>query len=241
MSAPLVVNTVDGTCWTRREATRDGQPLYAMADCRRCPELVMATLAELAEHGIAGTADVLPVPAGPVAVRQPVEEVEAERDRLSRDLRGVFGTLDAVRGLLAESTPFLPGDGRDAIVRAVEWLAADRDARRRQVNELQARVAELEAAPTVVYRAEHPDSGIVLGTYSNREAAVAHCEALATREGATGLVSWVPDDSDALSPEELTYFDVEYCDGDDVPSQTCTGYVVTPLEVASAYDPEAEE
>ncbi|MFI1676997.1 hypothetical protein [Streptomyces sp. NPDC020607] len=93
----------------------------------------------------------------------------------------------------------------------------------------------------IAYRAEHPDSGIVLRTYSNREAAVAHCEALATREGATGLVSWVPDDGDAFSPEELTYFDVEYCDGDDVPVQTCTGYVVTPLEIASAYDEEANE
>ena len=64
MSAPLVVNTTDGTCWTRREAMRDGEPLYAMADCARCPELVMATYAELAEHGIAGSADALPMPVG---------------------------------------------------------------------------------------------------------------------------------------------------------------------------------
>lgn len=118
----------------------------------------------------------------------------------------------------------------EALDDAVKALKTDRD-----------RIAELEAAPTFVYRAEHPDSGIVLGTYCNREAAVAHCEALARREGSTGLVSWVPDDGDALSPEELTFFDVEYCDGDDVPVQTCTGYVVTPLEVASGYDEEADE
>ncbi|WP_309049276.1 hypothetical protein [Streptomyces sp.] len=103
------------------------------------------------------------------------------------------------------------------------------------------RVAELEAAPTTVYRAEHPDSGITLGHYRSIDAAHQHCETLARREGATGLVSWVPDDGDALSPEELTFFDVEYCDGDDVPVQTCTGYVVTPLEVASEYDEEADE
>ncbi|MDX3637344.1 hypothetical protein PV728_45590 [Streptomyces europaeiscabiei] len=102
-------------------------------------------------------------------------------------------------------------------------------------------LAELEAAPTFVYRAEHPDSGIVLGVYSTRDAAAAHCEALATREGATGLVSWVPDDGDALSPEELTYFDVEYCDGDDVPVQTCTGYVVTPLVIADEHESGADE
>lgn len=109
------------------------------------------------------------------------------------------------------------------------------------IRQAEARVAELEAAPAFLYRAEHPDSGVVLGTYSNREAAVAHCEAIARREGATGLVSWVPDDGDALSPEELTFFDVEYCDGDDVPVQTCTGYVVTPLKVAAEYDAEADE
>lgn len=96
-------------------------------------------------------------------------------------------------------------------------------------------------APLFVYRAEHPDSGITLGTYSTREAACKHCETVARRKGSTGLVAWVPDNGDALSPEELTFFDVEYCDGDDVPSQTCTGYVVTPLEIASEYDEEADE
>ena len=65
MSAPLVVNTTDGTCWTRREGTRDGQALYAPEKCGQCPEFVMATLTELAEHGIAGSADALPMPVGP--------------------------------------------------------------------------------------------------------------------------------------------------------------------------------
>jgi hypothetical protein len=65
VSAPLVVNTMDGTVWTRRGALRDGEALYAMAEVRDCPELVMSTLAELAEHVIVGSADVLPVPVGP--------------------------------------------------------------------------------------------------------------------------------------------------------------------------------
>lgn len=72
VSAPLVVNTVEGAVWTRREATRDGQALYALAGCERCPELAMATYAELAEHGIAGTADALPVPVGPQAQVDPI-------------------------------------------------------------------------------------------------------------------------------------------------------------------------
>ncbi|MCM1974594.1 hypothetical protein [Streptomyces sp. G1] len=65
MSGPLVVNTKDGTVWTRRGAFRGGEPLYAPQAICQCPELVMATLPELAEHGIAGTADALPMPVGP--------------------------------------------------------------------------------------------------------------------------------------------------------------------------------
>lgn len=62
---PLVVNTKDGVTWLRRTVTSDGHGLYAVTDSCKCPEYLMATLAELAEHGIAGSADVLPVPAGP--------------------------------------------------------------------------------------------------------------------------------------------------------------------------------
>ncbi|MGW3192158.1 hypothetical protein ACWDBT_30440 [Streptomyces ardesiacus] len=67
MSAPLVVNTRDGACWTRRAVTAGGIALYALADVCSCPEFVMATLAELAERGIVGSADALPMPVGPEA------------------------------------------------------------------------------------------------------------------------------------------------------------------------------
>ena len=76
MSAPLVVNTKDGVCWTRRSVTASGLALYAPEGVCKCPEFVMATLAELAEHGIVGSADVLPVPSGPV--QQVPEGLEVE-------------------------------------------------------------------------------------------------------------------------------------------------------------------
>lgn len=90
MSAPLVVNTVDGTCWTRRGSLRGGAPLYAPADVCRCPEFVMATLAELAEHGIVGSADVLPMPVGskPQAETLPLKVV-AELNNLRMRLAGM--------------------------------------------------------------------------------------------------------------------------------------------------------
>lgn len=88
MSAPLVVNTTDGTCWTRRTVTSSGIALYAPEGVCSCPEFVMATLAELAEHGISGSADVLPVPVGPQMPDFPppptteVEKLHSERARL---------------------------------------------------------------------------------------------------------------------------------------------------------------
>jgi hypothetical protein len=65
VSAPLVVNTNDGAVWTRREGSRDGEALYAPEKCGTCPQFVMVTLTELAELGIAGSADALPVPVVP--------------------------------------------------------------------------------------------------------------------------------------------------------------------------------
>lgn len=63
----MVVNTTDGMVWTRRAVTRGGLALYAPEGVCQCPEYVMATEAELAEHGISGSVDVLPVPVGPAA------------------------------------------------------------------------------------------------------------------------------------------------------------------------------
>ncbi|NUT07579.1 MAG: hypothetical protein HOV76_29325 [Hamadaea sp.] len=83
MSAPLVVNTKDGACWTRRTVTEGGIALYALADVCKCPEYVMATLAELAERGIVGSADVLPVPVGLGPVVQPLTLHEAQIDALA--------------------------------------------------------------------------------------------------------------------------------------------------------------
>jgi hypothetical protein len=59
--------------WVRRAVTQDGHGLYAPEGVCSCPEFVMATLAELAEHGIKGQDPVadavaalgaLPVPVG---------------------------------------------------------------------------------------------------------------------------------------------------------------------------------
>ncbi|MEX3101186.1 MULTISPECIES: hypothetical protein [unclassified Streptomyces] len=79
MSAPLAVNTADGTVWTHRGSLRDGRALYAPADVCACPQYVMATEAELAEHGIAGVAYALPMP----VVEAPLS-LQAARVRLDQ-------------------------------------------------------------------------------------------------------------------------------------------------------------
>lgn len=71
---PATVTTRDGMSWVRRAVTQDGRGLYAPEGVCSCPEFVMATLVELAEHGIKGRDPVadavavmgaLPVPVGP--------------------------------------------------------------------------------------------------------------------------------------------------------------------------------
>jgi len=63
---PLVVNTQDGSCWLRQAVTRGGKGLYALAGTvSGAPDMVLSTMADLAEHGLASVAFALPMPVGP--------------------------------------------------------------------------------------------------------------------------------------------------------------------------------
>ena len=94
---PLVVNTQDGSCWLRRAVTRDGRGLYALEGTPRCcPEYVLASLRELAEIGLRGMADALPVPVGS-------GDSSARRDRYAaavlavKELAGLFADVGPCR------------------------------------------------------------------------------------------------------------------------------------------------
>ncbi|MFJ3282485.1 hypothetical protein [Streptomyces halstedii] len=87
--------------------------------------------------------------------------------------------------------------------------------------------------PVVFYRAEH--EAIVVGRYTTAAEAQRHCEALVSREypaSAAVFFEWSVDEDD-LAVLEL---DVRV-DGEHV----STGYTVTPVEVAAAFDPDADE
>ncbi|MET9952365.1 hypothetical protein ABZ135_12560 [Streptomyces sp. NPDC006339] len=92
-------------------------------------------------------------------------------------------------------------------------------------------------AELTVYRAQH--DAIPLGLYTNRAAARAHCEELLRRDISGGSLGWVPDHGGPDSPEDLVV--VGPGGDEDGPDETVTGYVVTPLSVATAYDAEADE
>ncbi|WP_063735580.1 hypothetical protein [Streptomyces sp. RTd22] len=87
-----------------------------------------------------------------------------------------------------------------------------------------------EPAELTIYRASH--DAIVMGRYTNRDAARKHCETVLRREvGPDVFLGWVPDDGSEHAAEEL-------CIGHDV---LCSGYIVKPLTVDSEYDEEADE
>lgn len=114
---PLVVNTQDGSCWTRRAVTREGRGLYGLeGTAKDAPELVLSSLADLAGHGLASMADALPMPVGPRTLDVVEEELtgaslslyeeELETARLRLALasaqRGRRELRSQVAGLLAE-------------------------------------------------------------------------------------------------------------------------------------------
>ncbi|MFB7461220.1 hypothetical protein [Streptomyces sp. NPDC056188] len=178
-------------------------------------------------------------------LRARVAELETEREKLvrwhgedSKTITGLVARVDrhrarlvalqndalSMRGSLApaDGDRKVPFELGETLTPAVDWLIA--------------RVAELEAAQGTVFRASH--DSIVMGLYTSREAAQAHCEAKVQQEEPAGSIrhlSWSADDIGPDAEYELHI----------TPAETGglirgTGYVVTPLEVASAYDPDGD-
>ncbi|MGW0495087.1 hypothetical protein ACWD0Z_06490 [Streptomyces sp. NPDC003007] len=241
MSAPLVVNTRDGVCWTRRTVTSGGIALYAPESVPTCPDFVMATLPELAEHGIVGSADVLPVPAGPEPVAGPA--LPWAHVMADDDLHGFLGDLVSAAMGRWQHSPEVPD--RDVLAAVEKACAAWRTpgqgyrsdepaGRERTADEDPIRYTLTEQAPVTIYRAEHPDSGITLGHYGTEAAARKHCETLAGRDPllAAATFSWIEDDEDRVA--ELVAQLVR-------DAEVTTGYIVTALEAPSEYDEEANE
>ncbi|MFF5980892.1 hypothetical protein ACFY78_18805 [Streptomyces olindensis] len=117
----------------------------------------------------------------------------------------------------------------------VSWLGERMAPVLRRLLEAEARIAELETAPTTLYRAEHPDSGITLGHYGTPAAARAHCEATERRSWPTGTTlsfDWIEDEDDGVAELVVTAGQNE---------ESVTGYIVTALDIPSEYDAEQRQ
>jgi hypothetical protein len=103
----------------------------------------------------------------------------------------------------------------------------------RPTPEKDTREGESTPAEITIYRASH--DSIVMGRYTTAAAARAHCEAEERRswpKGTNLAFDWIEDEEDGVA--ELTVLAGQN-------EESATGYVVTPLTVASAYDEEADE
>lgn len=114
----------------------------------------------------------------------------------------------------------------------------------RRLLDAEARLAELKTAPTTVYRASH--DSIVMGHYTTATEARKHCETEMRREydETTKVSLWWKEDEDTVDQpedgEQELY--VHATPAGMSPGRTWnSGYVVTPLEVASEYDEGADE
>jgi hypothetical protein len=134
---------------------------------------------------------------------------------------------------------------RDALKARVEELEAERHSTNEALSDITVALREREVAPLMVYRASH--DSIVVGLYSTAAEARKHCEALVRREyDETSRVHlWWREDEDTVDQSEDGEQELyEHVKSAAVPGPGWThrtGYVVTPLEVASAYDEEADE
>jgi hypothetical protein len=123
---PLVVNTADGSCWTRRAVSRDGRGWYALAgSVAGVPDEVLVSLADLAELGIVGSAFALPVPVGAPSFPPPRTELEQLRSQVAELLAERHSTNealdDAVQALRANR------DEISELTAGVAWRDAERD------------------------------------------------------------------------------------------------------------------
>lgn len=228
MTAPPVISLVDGSVWERRAVTAAGVALYALAGSCKCPEYVMATEAELAEFGIAGSAHALPMPVG--ANLPDVEGLLADAVRLAgesvAELKREHEISGELRQYLDEVHESLTGAnlslyeeelenarlrlalksaqrGRRQLRARIAELQQERHETNESLSKAMERLAELEAARSTVYRVV--DGVTTVALYSSPDQAQKHCEFLARIEhegDGTQELYWREDEDSVALPEQ---------------------------------------
>ncbi|MFF0512481.1 hypothetical protein [Streptomyces sp. NPDC004250] len=268
MSAPLVINLKDGSVWERRAVSRAGVALYALAGTCACPEYVMASESELAELGIAGSADALPMPVGPSVPVLPETALDTVREILLAHYDGLPRKEMAVGLLLTnlrdELLPVAPVSEAaldvavgelSAYFRVRVALASAQRGRRELRAELHTALAHgrtfleqrnahakelLELRPRVA-ELEAAQGTVYRAEHPDSGITLGHYStAKAARDHCEALMRRdIPGASlDWLEDEEDGVAELVAAFGED---ERSTGYIVTALELDSEYDPEADE
>ncbi|MFR9796181.1 hypothetical protein ACL02U_09795 [Streptomyces sp. MS06] len=166
--------------------------------------------------------------------RARVAELEAERHSTNEALDDAVQALRAAQARLAAyERPADTGAGALATVRRLLLVHYAGDPNPALTVGVLLRNA-LAEQPGTVFRAQH--DSIVMGLYTTAAEARAHCVAEERRTWAAGaapVFDWIEDEEDGVA-ELVTVTE----DGE---TETVTGYVVTALEVASAYDEGADQ
>lgn len=140
---PIAVTTKDGTSWFRRAVTNEGRGLYAVDGACSCPEYLMATLAELAEHGVSGTAYALPVPVGTQALDAEARVAELETAAYGAATVRLHPPVEQIRHLHdAVAAQLNRANTLDAICRRQQQRIAELEAERHTTNEALSDAAE---------------------------------------------------------------------------------------------------
>ncbi|TXL91631.1 hypothetical protein [Streptomyces sp. IB2014 016-6] len=169
-----------------------------------------------------------------------VAELEAQRERRRGRLIALQNDAANLRGALSPNglPRRVPMELGETLTPAVEWLI-NRVAELESAAGMEKDTREGESTPLIVYRAAYQalDQAIPLGWYKTSEVARAHCETALRFDSPAHVtldLDWIGDESEPLDPWELV---AAVGGGDEQP----TGYVVTPVEVASTYDPDGDE
>lgn len=126
---PITVTTSEGTRWIRAAVTREGRGLYRPELAPSCPQYVMATLEELAEHGIKGQEATAAAVAELGALPMPVAGTLVEENAR---LRARVAELEAAATVLEvpRAGSSLPLQLRRSYGHTDRWAICDREGRR---------------------------------------------------------------------------------------------------------------
>ncbi|MEU5608399.1 hypothetical protein AB0H03_06525 [Streptomyces sparsogenes] len=226
LTVDFTYDDVPVRAWWLRPVTRWDVP----EQCATCPTVLSGPAVSFVRLGVGSDAPVICVPCrdrmhgrwvkGDAArdaevLREAADKVERIADTVEARVAAHYGAASGI------------GPGSADMVREVAGSLRDWADEAGKVTPTGGEITQ--PAELTIYRASH--ESIVMGLYTTTAAARAHCESDMRRDLPSVSLDWIEDEEDGVA--ELVAAVGE--------EERPTGFVVTALEVASAYDEEADE